>query len=379
MKNSFLLTISLATFCGMLAGFCGAMLVRAYVFNDSYSPYTNQELNLNNLNNLSRSGLVIRDPKKVVVNQDVKLEETINSFSTSLVSVFKEIPKKINADVLVPEYYSLDKPLFIGLVVTSDGWVMSSLPVDLKEEFNIKSYVVIASDRKIYKIDKINVIKNSLGDVIFFHLAEASNLPVRKIVPRSELSLGQSLVVFDNNNNVWPTNLSSFKKTPDVLSSDYLNARLVLSNNSDSIQKNSFIFNLSGDLVAVVGANKEIIPAFSYGSYWQGFSNKELLASPFLGVSYLDLSLVRIPNISLNKGALIYQNKDKVSVVKNSPAFSAGLVLGDVITWVNNQEVDSSNDLADLIANYKPGEKITLTYLRGGQERQVDVKLGELK
>lgn len=370
MKDSFLLTISLATLCGLAAGVCGAMLVNGYIFDGAYSSYSNQELNLNDLNNSSRSGLIIRDPKKVVVNQDVKVEETINSLSSSLVSIYKEN----NTD-----YYSLEKPLFVGLVVTSDGWIMSSLSPELKDNFGTKGYVVIASDRKIYKIDKINVVKNSPGDVIFFHLAGATNLSVRKIVPRSELSLGQSLIVLDNNKNVWPTNLSSFKKTPDVLSSDSINARLVLANNSDSLQKNSFIFNLSGDLTAVVGSNKEIIPAFSYNTYWQSFSNKEETLNPFLGINYLDLSLVRIPSINLTKGALIYATSDKIAVVKNSPAASAGLIAGDIITWINNQELNSDNDLADLIANYKPGEKITITYLRGDQEKQLDVKLGELK
>ncbi len=370
MKNSFLLTISLATICGLLAGFCGSMLVGNYVFGGDYHYYTNQELNLSDLNSGSRSGLIIRDPKKVVVNQDVKVEETINSISGSLVSVFKDAGSN---------YYSLDKPLFVGLVVTSDGWIMSSLPAEIKDNFSAKGYSVIASDRKIYKIDKINVIKNSLGDVIFFHLAGATNLSVRKIVSRAELSLGQSLVVLDNNKNVWPTNLASFRKTPDVLNSDSLNARLVLANNSDSLQKNSFIFNLSGDLAAVVGSNKEIIPAFSYNNYWQSFSNKEEMLNPFLGVNYLDLSIARIPSSNLSKGALIYANSDKVAIVKNSPAAVAGFVAGDVITWVNNQEINSDNDLADLIATYKPGEKITITYLRGDQEKQVDVKLGELK
>jgi len=370
MKDSFLLTISLATLCGLVAGVCGAMLVGGYVLDNSYSPYSNQELNLNDLNNSSLSSLIIRDPKKVVVNQDIKVEEAINSLSTSLISIFKESDS---------DYYSLDKPLFMGLVVTSDGWVMSLLPIDLKDDFGVKGYIAIASDRKIYKIDKINILKNSPGGVIFFHLAEASNLSVRKIVPRSELSLGQSLIIVDNYKNVWPSNLSSFKKFPEVLSSDSLNARLALANNSDSLQKNSFIFNLSGDLVAVVGSNKEIIPAFSYNSYWQGFSNKETALNPFLGLNYLDLSLVRIPNINLNKGALVYANSDKVSVVKNSPAASAGLMAGDIISWVNNQEINSDNDLADLISEYKPGEKITITYLRADQERQVDIKLGELK
>ena len=377
-KNSFLLTISLATFCGLIAGVCGEVFMRAYIFSDYSSPYSNQEVNLSDLNN-NRSSLIIRDPKKVVVNQDLKVEETINSLSSSMVGIFKEISSKTNTDTMKPGYYSLDNPLFLGLIITSDGWIMSSVPAEIKKDFSSKGYVVVSSDRKIYKIDKVNTIKNAPSDVIFFHLAEVSNLSVRKIVPRSELSLGQSLIVIDNHNNVWPTNLSSFKKTPDILNSDSLNASLSLANNSEAVQKNSFIFNLSGDLTALVGSNKEIVPAFLFNSYWQSFGNKELSASPSLGVNYLDLSANRIPNVNLSKGALIYLGADKVAVVKDSPAALAGLMLGDIITWVDNQELNNVNDLADLISTYKPGDKITITYLRSGQEKQVDLKLAEIK
>ncbi len=377
-KNNIFLLIILTVVCGLVAGICGEIVTRVYFLNDFSFPYASQELNLSDLN-ANRSNLIIRDPKTVVVNQDVKVSETVSSLAPSLVSVFKEISPKVPTDNLKPDYYSLDNPLFLGLIITSDGWVMSSLPAELKDSFATKGYVAISSERKIYQIDKITVLKDLPGDVIFFHLREATNLLVRKIAPRAELSLGQSLIVLDNHNNVWPTTLSSFKKTPEVLNSDTLNARLLLANNSDAIQKNSFVFNLAGDLTAMIGANKEIIPAFSYSVYWQSFNAQMLAARPFLGVNYLDLATVRIPDLNLTKGALLYPASDKISVVKDSPAALVGLKAGDVITWIDNQEINATNDLADVLANYKPGDKITVTYLRAGQEKELNLKLGELK
>lgn len=377
-RKNILLVIGLSVVFGLVAGACGEIITRVYFLNDFSLPYFSPEVNLTDLNN-SRSNLIIRDPKKVVVNQDLKITETINSLSSSLVSVYKEINSKTNIDPLKPDYYPLNKPLFVGLTITSDGWIMSSVPADLKDTFTTKGFVVVGSDRKIYKIDKITVLKDLPGDVIFFHLENAANLPVRKIVPRAEISLGQALLVIDNNNNVWPTTLSSFKKTPDVLNSDSLNARLALANDSDAIQKNSFVFNLSGDLTAVISGTKEIIPAFAFDSYWQSFWKKGLATRPFLGVNYIDLSSVRIPSISQEKGALVYPTIDKVSVVKDSPAAQAGFVSGDIITWIDNQELNNANDLAELISKYKPGDKITITYLRSGQEKVLELKLAELK
>jgi len=377
-KNNIFLVIFLTVVCGLVAGVCGEIITRVYFLNDFAFPYSNQELNLTDLNN-NRSNLIIRDAKTVVVNQDMKVAETINSLAPSLVSIFKEVGPKTAGDSIKPDYYPLDNPLFLGLIITSDGWVMSSLPAEMNDAFTAKGYVAVASDRKIYKIDKITVLKNSPGDVIFFHLNAATNLPVRKIATRAELSLGQSLVVIDNHDNVWPTTLSSFKKTPEILNSDVTNARLALANNSDAIQKNSFVFNLAGDLTAIIGADKEIIPAFSYSNYWQSFSRQTLVARPFLGVNYLDLAAARIPEVNLYKGALIYPDADKVAVVKNSPAAAAGFLPGDIITWIDNQEINATNDLVDIIAGYKAGDKITITYLRSGQEKEISLKLGELK
>jgi hypothetical protein len=376
-KKNTILVISLSVVCGLAAGVLGGIVTRNYIFNDLSSPYTNQEVNLTNLNN-TNSNLVIQDPKKVVINQDQEVAQTINSLSTSMVSVFKEINSKTDTDSTKPNYYSLDNPLFLGLIMTSDGWAMSSLPDDMKKDFSAKGFVAITADRKVYKIDEISVLKNLPGDIIFFHLASASNLSVRKTAPRSELALGQSLLVIDNQNNVWPTTLASFKKTPDVLNSDSLNARLELANNSDALQKNSLIFNLSGDLVAIINANKEVTPAFAYDSYWQSLWKTGETIRPFLGVNYLDLASAKIPSKNLDKGALIYPN-DKVAVVKGSPAAAAGFIAGDIITWIDNNELDKNDDLADIITTYKSGDKITISYLRDNQEKQIDVTLGKLK
>jgi len=376
-KKDTILIISLSVICGLAAGIFGEIITRIYFLSDLSLPYSNQEVNLANLNN-ANSNFIIQDPKKVVINQDQKISETIGSLSTSIVSVFEEINSKTNTDLTKPDYYSLDKPLFLGLIMTSDGWVMSSLSGEMKKDFAAKGYVVVASDRKVYKIDKISVLKDLPGDIIFFHLAEATNLSVRKTAPRSELALGQSLIVIDNQNNAWPTTLASFKKTPEILNSDSLNARLELASNSDAVQENSLVFNLSGDLVAIINADKEVTPAFAYDSYWQSLWKTGGAVRPFLGVNYLDLSSAKIPSRNLDKGALIYPS-DKVAVVKGSPAALAGLIVGDVITWIDNQELNKVNDLADLIATYKFGDKITISYLRDGQDKQVDVTLGKLK
>lgn len=55
-------------------------------------------------------------------------------------------------------------------------------------------------------------------------------------------------------------------------------------------------------------------------------------------------------------------------IVKASAATEAGLKRGDIIKSVNGVEVTSGSELQEAVSKYKPGDKITIVYSRGGKE-----------
>jgi len=315
----------------------------------------------------------------VVVSQDLKVAETAASLKPSLVGIFKALNPKTAADATKPAYYSLNEPLFTGLIMTTDGWVLAAAPPELRKNFVPANYVALTSDRKVYALDQVADDDNLPGDWLLFHLTNASNLPVKKIVARAELSLGESLLVIKDPRTVWPTTLVSLAKTGGVLSSDALNERLVVNESGEVALENSLVFDLSGNLAALIGDTGEVLPAFSLDYYWQNLLKQKPATRPFLGLNYLDLSAVKLSALSDDKGALVYPAANGVAVLKNSPAAAAGLKAGDIITWVNNQEINADNDLSQLIAGHNPGDDLTLTYRRSGQEETATVKLAELK
>jgi S1-C subfamily serine protease len=80
-----------------------------------------------------------------------------------------------------------------------------------------------------------------------------------------------------------------------------------------------------------------------------------------------------------------------VKVTAGSPAAKAGLQAaqversaggsavprgGDAVTAIDGKPVASSADLADAVAQLKPGDHLTLTVVRGGQQRTVQVTVG---
>jgi S1-C subfamily serine protease len=108
----------------------------------------------------------------------------------------------------------------------------------------------------------------------------------------------------------------------------------------------------------------------------------------YLGVSSVELypQLVDRFDLKVDKGAWVQE------VNPGGPAEEAGIrgggspvtfqaqafrPGGDVITKVAGKPVENSSQLADLIADFKPGEEVPLEIHRKGDTREVKVKLGE--
>jgi putative serine protease PepD len=66
-----------------------------------------------------------------------------------------------------------------------------------------------------------------------------------------------------------------------------------------------------------------------------------------------------------------------LEVREDSPASRAGLRAQDVVTEVNGQAIETGDELRAAIDSRKPGNKITLTIERSGDERTVEVTLGQ--
>jgi S1-C subfamily serine protease len=61
----------------------------------------------------------------------------------------------------------------------------------------------------------------------------------------------------------------------------------------------------------------------------------------------------------------------------NSPASQAGLQQGDIITKIGDVALDETHSYVNTLFEFQPGDQVTLDVMRGNENLQVQVTLGE--
>ena len=143
------------------------------------------------------------------------------------------------------------------------------------------------------------------------------------------------------------------------------------------------LVNMNGE---VIGINTAIFTQ-SFGYQGVGFampSNTvrqvyEQLTGPEHRVSRgsIGVEFNATPNPAV---ARVYGVKNGVTittVVPGTPAEKAGLQTGDTITAVNGKPVKSGDELVSIISGVKPGNKLDLSYVRNGQQKQAAVTVAD--
>jgi serine protease Do len=68
-----------------------------------------------------------------------------------------------------------------------------------------------------------------------------------------------------------------------------------------------------------------------------------------------------------------------LSINKESAAEKAGLKKGDIIVKIDSRKIDGAEDVTDAIRAHKPGDKVSITYLRDSKENKATAELGRWK
>ncbi len=145
------------------------------------------------------------------------------------------------------------------------------------------------------------------------------------------------------------------------------------------------LFNMYGEVVGITNAKYSssgysgeasidnigfAIPINSVREIVSSIIEKGYISTPYIGVTVGNVS-EESQSYGMPQGAAIR------SVEENGPAAQGGLQANDIVTAVNGETIESSDDLKKIVAAAEPGDKLELTVYRRGETVTLTVTVGE--
>jgi S1-C subfamily serine protease len=280
-----------------------------------------------------------------------------------------------------------------GVIISPDGYILTN------------EHVVVNSDELEVTLPSGEKVEAKLigadpsTDIAVIKIYTREPLPAANLGDSSQIRPGQMAIAIGN-----PYGLDN-TVTVGVISA--VNRSLLSSNNyiiKGIIQTDAAVNpgNSGGPLLnsrgEVIGINSAIVST-TEGFQGIGFAipintardiafeliEEGKVVRPWLGITGLSITpdISKRYNLTVESGVLI------IDVVEGGPAEKAGLqgtksrddredfVMGDIITEMDGQKLETIDELIDVILAHRVGEQVEVKYLRDGIEETVEVRLGE--
>lgn len=135
------------------------------------------------------------------------------------------------------------------------------------------------------------------------------------------------------------------------------------------------LVDVDGDLLGmVVGNSRErglgaVIPGETVMATATDLRDRGKVRRAWLGVRAVDLDPVRASLMQVAGGAHLTE------VTPDSPAAGAGLEKGDVITAVDDHDIDDASDLVNSLGDHQPGDRAVVEFRRSSEAHDATVTL----
>ncbi|MFA6171010.1 MAG: trypsin-like peptidase domain-containing protein [Patescibacteria group bacterium] len=280
-----------------------------------------------------------------------------------------------------------------GFILTADGYIATNRHVVSDDKAD---YTVLTNSGKKYPAKVL--ARDAVNDLAILKI-DAAGLPAVELGDSSNLNVGQTAIAIGNA-------LGEFRNTVSVGVISGLARSVVAGGGFESSEQLSNVIqtdasinpgNSGGPLLnaagQVIGINTAVvagaqnigfaIPINEVKGSIESVKATGRIVRPWLGLRYVLINQALADNnkLPVNHGALITkgQNASDLAVIPGSPADKAGLKENDIITQVNGHDITETNPLANELSRFKPGDEVSLKILHEGKEKNIKVKLEEMK
>ncbi len=346
---------------GVIAGLLGALIFSSYFFTSSFTlPFFGQ-INFDS-SNLGSNQLIIKQPQKVVIKQDLRAYEVINNIKEITLDIYplvktNQITNKFSLDNFYKQKDSLGK----AIILSNNGWLLTNIHLDKN-----KKYIFVDKDKNKYKQEKI--IYDKLTKYSFIKINNNNKaLPVAQFTPLNEINPGQSVLIFDKFNNLYSSLIANLQSKNLIKSTEKFDCFVKINQNI----KGAIVIDYKSRIIGFIG-EQGVFPIINFNNALKYIFKQSKIKRPYLGISYYSLnSLVSKTDNFNNYGIIVY------NIDTNSPSQKAGIKIGDNIVQINSTKLNEKNDFTKIIQSLNPGDEINLIIKKGNKEKMISVKLGE--
>ena len=319
---------------------------------------------------------------------------TVTEEENSIASVAEKVSPSIVSIVTQTQtqsYYgtSSGEAAGTGIIVSKDGYVMTNNHV-IEDATNVS---IVDSTGESYS-DVTIIGRDPLNDVAFLKISSSKEFSPVTLGNSSTIRTGQQVVAIGNalgqySNTVTSGIISGTGRSVTAssgtgTSTESLTDLIQTDASINSGNSGGPLVNMSGQVIGINTAIAEdangigfSIPINSTKGILAGVLESGKIQRAYLGVSYITVTpdVAKQYNLSVSTGAYVYGSGSTNAVVSGGPADKAGIKNGDVITKVNDETVGTQGALSTILGEYRPGDKVTRTYLRDGKEQTASATL----
>lgn len=324
------------------------------------------------------------DGNTLVSPDETTIADVVEKVSPSMVSIVTQVESQRS-------YWgtSVQEGAGSGMIVGSDGYILTNRHV----VEGARDLQVVLGDGTTYDDVEV-VVVDPLNDLAFLRIKDVSGLPVVELGDSTTVRVGQRAIAIGNSlgqyQNTVTSGIISGTGRPVSAQGSTGNVETL----TDLLQTDAAINpgNSGGPLLNTSGQVIAVNTAIAADAQGIGFAIpinaakgllKQVLAGKdaqraYLGVRFipLDAALAKQHDLTVTRGALLLSESNQSAIASGGPADQAGLRSGDVITKIGDVEVGPRGGVSSLIAQYAPGDRVQITFVRDGREQTTTVTVG---
>jgi serine protease Do len=276
-----------------------------------------------------------------------------------------------------------------GVIVTAGGYIVTNNHVVEKAS----KIQVVLNDKRTYDAKLIGT--DPTTDLALIKIEGEANLPFVRYGNSDNVRVGEWVLAVGN-----PFNLTS-TVTAGIISAKTRSINLLRDKDNMAIESflqtdavvnpgnsGGALVNLRGELIGINTAIASPTGAYAGYSFAVPVSLVKKVIDDIMNYGQVQRGLLGVviqdmtPALAKEKAANFIAGVYISAVNQGSAADLGGLKEGDIVTTINDITIGSTSQLQEVVARYRPGDKLNVKYIRKGDAKEANVvlknKLGDM-